>query len=93
MSVYFTSKVYARMFLEEKQLLLFKSIDPSVPADDKLGDWDLLHFFYFIVAVEHGLLFLKILIGAIIDDVPPEVQQGEREVGCFIENFQNLRDD
>ena len=40
--------------------------------------------------MEHGLLFIKIIIGDFIDDVPPEVQHGEREVSALLENYNNL---
>ena len=46
------------------------STDENFPIQNNYTQWDLLTFFMLIVAVEHGLLLLKLGVSYLIDDVP-----------------------
>ena len=70
--VYFTSHTYRELFIAE---------------DEKLGAKDTLGFFMFVVLIEHILLLLKLLIENLVEDVPIEVQRGERERFELIQSF------
>ena len=82
-SVYFTSKVYQTLFVG--QVLDHEGKGPGETytlienKEAVTGGWDLLKFLLFVVLVEHVLLFLKLVVENAIDDVPAEVQAGERE--------------
>ena len=62
-SIYFTSHVYQGLFVAELERK--RSADGIFPIS---GDgWALLDFFSFVVALEHGLLVLKMIIEMLID--------------------------
>ena len=90
MSIFFTSSVYKPMFIKAEELsdTEVKVEDDSLLSDSYLNtDLDKVGFFMLIVALEHILMILKLIIEQAIEDVPIEVQRGQRTRGQLIDNF------
>lgn len=79
MMIYFTSTTYKEMFVEE-------SVSLQVETQE------LMTFFMTVIFMEYVLRFLKQFIENMIDDVPEEVQRGERERNDLISNFKRAKE-
>ena len=78
------------MFIKAEELsdTEVKVEDDSLLSDSYLNtDLDKVGFFMLIVALEHILMILKLIIEQAIEDVPIEVQRGQRTRGQLIDNF------
>lgn len=74
--MYFTSHAQKRLFVGESAIT----------------NWEYIQFFLFVVIVEHLLLFLKLVVENLIEDVPPEVQRGERERSSLIRQYKHAKE-
>lgn len=88
---YFTSHVYQGLFVAFEERM--KNADDIKPITANPNGWALLDFFLFVVAAEHLLLLLKLLIENLIDDVPEEVQLGGRERQAVTNQFKKAKDE
>ena len=82
-TVYFTSKIYYKMFVAE-----------AFDEDNKVGAiyipkkaWQLTQFLLFVVLIEHVILIFKMMIENEIEDTPAYVIQGQYERQALVENF------
>ena len=79
------------MFVKKEDLdasTIAKEEDGSLATDSYLNtNFDKIQFFMTIVAMEHGLMILKLIIEQAIEDVPIEVQRGQRTREMLVDNF------
>ena len=61
--VYFTSHYYKKMFVRGQKTAGVPFIAPE-------EDWDYKEFLVLVLAVEHGMMILKIILEQVIDDTP-----------------------
>lgn len=86
-SVYFTSGIYKKMFTTSQEVDTHLM---AYQADAQLATWDALYFFITLVAVEHGLLVLKLVVEQLIDDVPEEIQKEEQDRQGYVKKYNEM---
>jgi hypothetical protein len=63
-----------------------------VDGVEPVASVELLTFLLWVVGAEHLLLLLKLVIENVIEDVPAEVQSGERERQAVIARWKHAKD-
>lgn len=82
--VYFTSHYYKKMFVASEQV-------SEVPYIAPRDDWGFKDFLILVLAVEHGMILIKILVEQLIDDTPFHIAQGLRERDALQANYSMQR--